>query len=66
VLGEDMRPGVEVACRMVKDAASWQRHHLLFRVVPAVLPNQLRPDYEHFFLELQIRLRGRSSNHTSP
>jgi hypothetical protein len=40
VLGEDMRPGIEVACRMVEGRGiARQRHHLLFRAVPdAVLP----------------------------
>src|SRR5947207_15873736 len=54
VLGEDMRPGVEVACRMVKDAASQGSDIICFSelFLTPFFPNQLRPDYEHFFLEL--------------
>lgn len=54
VLGEDMRPGVEVACRMVKDAAQQGCDLICFSelFLTPFFPNQLRQDYEHFFLEL--------------
>lgn len=54
VLGEDMRPGVEVACRMVKDAAQQGCDIICFSelFLTPFFPNQLRQDYEHFFLEL--------------
>jgi beta-ureidopropionase len=54
VLGEDMRPGIEVACRMVKDAASQGSDIICFSelFLTPFFPNQLRPDYEHFFVQL--------------
>ena len=54
VLSEDMRPGIEVACRMVKDAASQGSDIICFSelFLTPFFPNQLRPDYEHFFLTL--------------
>jgi predicted amidohydrolase len=54
VLVEDMRPGIEVACRMVKDAASQGADIICFSelFLTPFFPNQLRQDYEHFFLEL--------------
>jgi predicted amidohydrolase len=54
VLSEDMAPGIEVACRMVKDAALQGADIICFSelFLTPFFPNQLRPDYEHFFLEL--------------
>ena len=54
VLGEDMRPGVEVACQIVKDAASQGSDIICFAelFLSPFFPNQLRSDYEHFFLSL--------------
>jgi predicted amidohydrolase len=54
VLAEDMRPGVEAACRMVKDAASQGSDIICFSelFLTPFFPNQLRSDYEHFFLQL--------------
>ena len=54
VLVEDMRPGIEVACRMVKDAAAQNADVICFSelFLSPFFPNQLREDYEHFFLEL--------------
>ena len=54
VLSEDMAPGIEVACRMVKEAASQGSDIICFSelFLTPFFPNQLRPDYEHFFLEL--------------
>jgi predicted amidohydrolase len=51
---EDMRPGIEVACRMVKEAASQGGDIICFSelFLTPFFPNQLRPDYEHFFLQL--------------
>ena len=54
VRSEDMRPGVEDACRMVKEAASQGGDIICFSelFLTPFFPNQLRPDYEHFFLQL--------------
>jgi predicted amidohydrolase len=54
VLNEDMAPGVEVACRMIEQAAQEGAHIVCFSelFLTPFFPNQLRPDYEHFFLEL--------------
>jgi predicted amidohydrolase len=54
VLGEDMRPGIEVACQLVKDAASKGSDIVCFSelFLTPFFPNQLRSDYEHFFLHL--------------
>jgi len=54
VLGEDMRPGVEVACQIIKDAASQGSDIICFAelFLSPFFPNQLRSDYEHFFLSL--------------
>jgi predicted amidohydrolase len=54
VLGEDMAPGIEVACRMVKDAAQQGADIVCFSelFLTPFFPNQLRPDYEHFFVAL--------------
>jgi len=54
VLGEDMRPGVEVACSMVKQAAAQGSDIICFSelFLTPFFPNQLRSDYEHFFLKL--------------
>src|SRR5256885_15137435 len=63
VLGEDMRPGVEVACTMVTDAASQGSDIICFSelFLTPFFPNQLRPDYEHFFLELPNPVTGPSA-----
>jgi predicted amidohydrolase len=54
VLGEDMRPGVEVACSMIEQAARQNVDIICFSelFLTPFFPNQLRSDYEHFFLEL--------------
>src|SRR5215831_4258381 len=54
VLSEDMRPGVEVASRMVKEAAAQGSDIICFSelFLTPFFPNQLRTDYEHLFLEL--------------
>jgi predicted amidohydrolase len=54
VLIEDMRPGIEVACKMVGEAARRGADIVCFSelFLTPFFPNQLRPDYEHFFLEL--------------
>ena len=54
VLGEDMAPGVEVACGMVAEAARQGVDIICFSelFLTPFFPNQLRSDYEHFFLEL--------------
>jgi predicted amidohydrolase len=54
VRSEDMRPGVEVACRMVKEAASQGGDIICFSelFLTPFFPNQLRTDCEHFFLQL--------------
>ena len=54
VLTEDMAPGVEVACRMVRDAAEQGAEIICFSelFLTPFFPNQLRQDYEHFFLKL--------------
>lgn len=54
VLGEDMTPGVEFACKMVKEAALQGADIICFSelFLTPFFPNQLRQDYEHFFLEL--------------
>src|SRR5215813_15578745 len=54
VLGEDMRPGIEVACQIVNDAASKRSDIICFPelFLTPFFPNQLRSDYEHFFLRL--------------
>src|SRR5262245_985052 len=54
VLSEDMRPGVEVACSMVKEAAAQGSDIICFSelFLTPFFPNQLRSDYEHFFLKL--------------
>jgi predicted amidohydrolase len=54
VLSEDMAPGVEVACRMIEQAAQKSADIVCFSelFLTPFFPNQLRPDYEHFFLEL--------------
>jgi predicted amidohydrolase len=54
VLSEDMAPGIEVACRMVREAASQGGDIICFSelFLTPFFPNQLRPDYEHFFLQL--------------
>jgi beta-ureidopropionase len=58
VLSEDMAPGVEVACRMVREAAQQGADIICFSelFLTPFFPNQLRADYEHFFLELPNRL----------
>lgn len=54
VLSEDMRPGVEVACGMIEKAARQGAGIVCFSelFLTPFFPNQLRSDYEHFFLEL--------------
>jgi predicted amidohydrolase len=54
VLGADMRPGIEVACELVEQAASQDVEVICFSelFLTPFFPNQLTPDYEHFFLEL--------------
>src|SRR5262249_12198071 len=54
VPGEDMAPGIEVAMRMVEEAARQGCDIICFSelFLTPFFPNQLRPDYEHFFLEL--------------
>jgi predicted amidohydrolase len=54
VLTEDMAPGIEVACRMVRDAAEQGTEIICFSelFLTPFFPNQLRQDYEHFFLTL--------------
>jgi beta-ureidopropionase len=54
VLSEDMAAGIEVACRMVQEAALQGTDIICFSelFLTPFFPNQLRPDYEHFFLEL--------------
>jgi predicted amidohydrolase len=54
VLSENMAPGIEVACMMVKDAALQGADIICFSelFLTPFFPNQLRADYEHFFLEL--------------
>ena len=54
VLSEDMRPGVEVASRMVKEAAAQGSDIICFSelFLTPFFPNQLRSDYEHFSLKL--------------
>ena len=54
VLGEDMRPGIEVACGMVAEAARQGADIICFSelFLTPFFPNQLRSDYEHFFLAL--------------
>ena len=54
VLREDMRPGVEVACGMIEKAARQGAEIVCFSelFLTPFFPNQLRSDYEHFFLEL--------------
>jgi predicted amidohydrolase len=54
VLTEDMAPGIEVACRMVKDAANQGVEVICFSelFLTPFFPNQLRQDYEHFFVTL--------------
>jgi predicted amidohydrolase len=53
-LTEDMAPGIEVACRMVQDAAEQGVEIICFSelFLSPFFPNQLRQDYEHFFLNL--------------
>jgi predicted amidohydrolase len=55
VLGADMAPGVEVACSMVKEAARHGSDIICFSelFLTPFFPNQLRADYERFFLELR-------------
>jgi predicted amidohydrolase len=54
VLGADMRPGIEVACELVEQAASQDVEVICFSelFLTPFFPNQLTPDYERFFLEL--------------
>jgi predicted amidohydrolase len=54
VHSEDMRPGVEAACQLVKQAASQGSDIICFSelFLTPFFPNQLRADYEHFFLQL--------------
>jgi len=54
VLSEDMAPGVAVACGMVQEAAAQGCDIICFSelFLTPFFPNQLRTDYEHFFLEL--------------
>ena len=54
VLTEDMVPGIEVACALVREAASRGSDIICFPelFLTPFFPNRLRPDYERFFLEL--------------
>jgi predicted amidohydrolase len=54
VLSENMAPGVEIACGMVKEAALQGCDIICFSelFLTPFFPNQLRPDCERFFLEL--------------
>jgi len=54
VLSEDMAPGIEVACAMIEQAAQKGADIVCFAelFLTPFFPNQLRGDYEHFFLEL--------------
>jgi predicted amidohydrolase len=54
VLTGDMRPGVEVACELVEQAASQDVEIVCFSelFLTPFFPNHLTPDYERFFLEL--------------
>jgi predicted amidohydrolase len=54
VLGRDMRPGVEVACELVEQAASQDVEVICFSelFLTPFFPNQLTQDYEGFFLAL--------------
>lgn len=54
VLGTDMRPGVEVACELIEQAASQDVEVICFSelFLTPFFPNQLTPEYEQFFLEL--------------
>ena len=54
MLKEDMAPGVEIATQMVKEASLQGADIVCFSELFAApfFPNQLRQDYEHFFVDL--------------
>lgn len=54
VLARDMRPGIDIACELIEQAASQGAEIVCFSelFLTPFFPNQLIPDYEDFFLEL--------------
>ena len=54
VLSEDLRPGLEAACRLVEQAAEQGAEVVCFSelFLTPFFPNSLRQDYEHLFLAL--------------